>query len=149
MGGTFAGGPGFPVGGGRVPRLRGHAQLASRFTQQRNLPQDRRTAVLFGEVSLPGSDLQYYKISYEHRRYWELTNDFVISVNGEIAYGDAMGGTSILPLWENFYGGGPGSIRGFAARSGVRVIRGVSPSAAMRCMREVSNCCFPTFHEEQ
>ena len=72
---------------------------------------------LFGEVSLPGSDLQYYKISYEHRRYWELTNDFVISVNGEIAYGDAMGGTSILPLWENFYGGGPGSIRGFAARS--------------------------------
>lgn len=72
---------------------------------------------LFGEVSVPGSDLQYYKISYEHRRYWELTNEFVVSVNAEIAYGDAMGGTSILPLWENFYGGGPGNIRGFAARS--------------------------------
>jgi outer membrane protein insertion porin family len=72
---------------------------------------------LFGQASIPGSDLQYYKLSYRHRRYWRLTDEFVFSLNGEIGYGDSYGGTSQLPLWENFYSGGPRRLRGFAARS--------------------------------
>jgi outer membrane protein insertion porin family len=72
---------------------------------------------LFGQATIPGSDLQYYKLSYRHRRYWRLTDEFVFSLNGEIGYGDAYGDTSQLPLWENFYGGGPRRLRGFAARS--------------------------------
>ena len=72
---------------------------------------------LFGEATVPGSDLNYYKISYDHRRYWQLAKDLVVSVNGEIGYGDAYGDTSKLPFFENFFGGGPGSVRGYAARS--------------------------------
>ena len=72
---------------------------------------------MYGKASIPGSDLQYYKLSYRHRRYWPVTEDFVFSTNGEIGFGDAYGGTSRLPLWENFYGGGPRRLRGFAARS--------------------------------
>ena len=72
---------------------------------------------LYGEATVPGSDLSYYKISYDHRRYWQLTKDLVVSVNGEIGYGDAYGGTYQLPFFENFFGGGPGSVRGYAARS--------------------------------
>ena len=72
---------------------------------------------LAGEATIPGSDLTYYKLSYEHRRYWPLAGEVVLSARGELAYGDAYGDTSILPLWENFFGGGPRSIRGFAARS--------------------------------
>jgi outer membrane protein insertion porin family len=71
----------------------------------------------YAEASVPGSDLTYWKLSYDHRRYWPLARDLVISVNGEIGYGDAYGDTSQLPLWENFYAGGPGSIRGYRARS--------------------------------
>lgn len=80
-------------------------------------PRNGAVQAIYGEASVPGSDLNYYKISYEHRRYWELTNDLVVSVNGEIGYGDAYGDTRRMPFFENFFGGGPGSIRGYAARS--------------------------------
>lgn len=79
----------------------------------------RRGAIqsLYGEASVPGSDLTYFKLSYEHRRYWELTSDLIVSVNGEIGYGDSYGSTAKLPFFENYFGGGPGSVRGYAARS--------------------------------
>ena len=80
-------------------------------------PNSGALQALYGEVTVPGSDLEYYKISYDHRRYWQLANDFVVSVNAEIGYGDSYGDTSKLPFFENFFGGGPGSIRGYAARS--------------------------------
>jgi outer membrane protein insertion porin family len=72
---------------------------------------------LFGEATVPGSDLTYFKLSYDHRRYWPLVNDVVFSVNGEIGYGDAYGDTSELPFFENYFAGGPGTVRGYAARS--------------------------------
>ncbi|MCB1801414.1 MAG: outer membrane protein assembly factor BamA [Gammaproteobacteria bacterium] len=72
---------------------------------------------LYGELSVPGSDLQYWKLSYDYRRYWEVAGDVVISLAGEVGYGDSYGDTTRLPFFENFFGGGPNSIRGFAARS--------------------------------
>ena len=72
---------------------------------------------LYGIVSTPGSDLQYYKASYEHRRYWPVVNDFVVSAMGQIGYGDGYGDTYKLPFFENFFAGGPGSIRGFKSRT--------------------------------
>lgn len=80
-------------------------------------PREGAVQSLFAEMSIPGSDLQYWKLSYEHRRYWSITREFVVSLFGEIGFGDAYGSTSRLPFFENFFGGGPGSIRGFAARS--------------------------------
>lgn len=72
---------------------------------------------LYAEASVPGSDLSYYKLSYEHRRYWPLAGDLVVSAAGEIGYGDRYGDTEIYPFFENFFAGGPGSIRGYQARS--------------------------------
>jgi outer membrane protein insertion porin family len=34
-------------------------------------------------------------------------------LHGEVAYGDGYGKTHSLPFFENYYGGGTGSIRGF------------------------------------
>ena len=34
-------------------------------------------------------------------------------VSGEVAYGDGFNGTPGLPFWENFFAGGPQSMRGF------------------------------------
>ena len=72
---------------------------------------------LYTEATVPGSDLSYFKVAYDHRRYWQLSKDLVASVNAEIGYGDSYGDTTKLPFFENFYAGGPGSIRGYAARS--------------------------------
>lgn len=69
------------------------------------------------ELALPGSDLQYYTLSYKHRRYWPLTEDLVFSLNGEIGYGTSYGGTSDLPFFKNFFTGGPRSVRGYSTYS--------------------------------
>lgn len=75
------------------------------------------TQSIFGQLTLPGSDLTYFKLSYDNQRYWPLADNLVFSLSGEINYGDAYGSTSELPLWENFFGGGRNSVRGFESRS--------------------------------
>ena len=72
---------------------------------------------LSAELAIPGSDLEYYKVSYKHRRFWPLFRDLVFSLNGEVGYGAAYGGTSRLPLFKNFFAGGPTSVRGYQSLS--------------------------------
>ena len=72
---------------------------------------------LSAELTLPGSELTYFKASYKHRRYWPVVGDLVFSLNGDVGYGLAYGDTSELPFFENYYGGGPTSVRGFQALS--------------------------------
>ncbi len=72
---------------------------------------------LFGEVAVPGSDLQYYKMSYQEQRYVPLTSRFVFSLSGDVSYGGGYGDTAYLPFFENYYAGGPRSVRGWVANS--------------------------------
>jgi outer membrane protein insertion porin family len=67
------------------------------------------------EITFPGSELTYFKISYSHRRYFPLTNTLVLSANGQIGYGMGYGDTDMLPLYENYFAGGPRTVRGFKA----------------------------------
>jgi outer membrane protein insertion porin family len=65
-------------------------------------------------ATAPGvSDLEYYKLSYKHQVYFPLAKDLTFRLHGEIAYGDGYGDTKNLPFFENYFGGGTGSIRGF------------------------------------
>jgi outer membrane protein insertion porin family len=64
-------------------------------------------------VSVPLSDLEFYRLSYTHDRYVPLWRDLVLNLNGEVGYGDGIGGTHNLPFFENFFAGGPRSVRGF------------------------------------
>ncbi len=85
---------------------------------------DSRNSIMFptrggrqrmgAEISLPGSDLEYYKISYRHQRYLPLSNIFTLGVKGNIGYGDGYAGTKSLPFYENFFAGGFRSMRGIA-----------------------------------
>ena len=43
---------------------------------------------LTGEVVLPPSELQYYKINAQYQRFFPLTQSFTLMVNGELGYGD-------------------------------------------------------------
>ena len=69
---------------------------------------------LSGLITLPGiSDLEYFKLNYKHQEYFPLSSDFTFRLLGEIGYGDGYGDTGRLPFFENYYGGGTGSVRGF------------------------------------
>ena len=72
---------------------------------------------LAAEIAIPGGDLQYYKISYNQRRYIPLTKSLTLLMRGDIGYGDAYGDTDSLPFYENYYAGGIRSVRGFRDNS--------------------------------
>jgi outer membrane protein insertion porin family len=66
------------------------------------------------ETTAPGiSDLEFWKGVYRGQYFKPLTDDFTLRFRGRFGYGDGYGGTDELPFFENFYGGGFGSVRGF------------------------------------
>lgn len=64
-------------------------------------------------ATVPGSDLEYYKLTYKQQHYFPLAKDFTLRLHGELAYGDGYAGTDELPFFEHFFAGGVRSIRGF------------------------------------
>ncbi len=70
---------------------------------------------LGAEVALPGSDLEYWKLSYQYSRYWPISRALVLNTNADIGWGRGYGNTRgfDLPFFENFYAGGTRSVRGF------------------------------------
>ena len=65
------------------------------------------------EISLPGSDLEFYKLNYRGELFLPLSQLFTLRFRTELGYGDGFGATSELPFFEHFYAGGFGSVRGF------------------------------------
>jgi outer membrane protein insertion porin family len=72
---------------------------------------------LFGEIAIPGSDLQYYRLTYRGRKYIPLARRLTLALSGDVGYGDGYGSTDEMPFFENFYAGGPRSVRGFKANT--------------------------------
>lgn len=64
-------------------------------------------------ATVPGSELEYYKLSYKHQHYFPLSQDLTLRLHGEVAYGDGYGDTDQLPFFENYFAGGTGSVRGY------------------------------------
>ncbi len=72
---------------------------------------------IYGEFGLPGGDLNYYKLNYQHQWFIPVSSAFTLLLNGELGYGDGYGKSRELPFFKNFYGGGVSSVRGFATSS--------------------------------
>lgn len=69
---------------------------------------------LAGEITIPGSDLEYYKIGYRHQHFFPIVEDsLTLAVKLDIGYGDSYGDTKVFPFYENYFAGGPKSVRGF------------------------------------
>ena len=64
------------------------------------------------ESGLPGGTLQYYKLSYQNQRYFPLSRNFTLYLNGDVGYGNGLIGKP-LPFFRNYYAGGVSSVRGF------------------------------------
>ncbi|PTN12967.1 outer membrane protein assembly factor BamA [Nitrosomonas aestuarii] len=71
---------------------------------------------LFGEISIPGADLNYYKASYNQKFYYPLTQTFTLLLNTEFGIGDGYAGKP-LPFFKNFFAGGNNSVRGYDLNS--------------------------------
>jgi outer membrane protein insertion porin family len=97
----------FSVGLGWSSNTRNHPVLPTRGKLQR----------LSASVAVPGGSLQFYKLSYEDRRYTPLNDKLTLAYGGRVAYGAAYGSTDEYPFFENFYAGGQGSVRGFASNT--------------------------------
>ena len=69
------------------------------------------------DLTLPGSDLTYYKINYRYQRYHSLSERLVLTWIANIGFGDGYGDTKMLPFFENYYAGGANSVRGFEVNS--------------------------------
>ena len=64
-------------------------------------------------ATVPGSDLEYYKVSYKHQQYFPIAKDLTFRLLGEAAYGDGYGSTDNLPFFEHYFAGGVKSVRGY------------------------------------
>ncbi len=70
----------------------------------------------FTEVGLPGGNVKYYKLSYQHQWLRPLIQDFTLMLNGEAGYANGYGGKP-LPFFKSFFAGGNTSVRGFKSSS--------------------------------
>jgi outer membrane protein insertion porin family len=68
---------------------------------------------VFLSGTVPGSDVEYYTARYNMTLYQPLWRGFVLRYNLETAMGEARGDTTALPPYKQFFGGGPGSVRGY------------------------------------
>lgn len=69
------------------------------------------------EVSVPFSDLEFYKLTYRGEIYFPLFQEFTLHLRTELGYGGGYGETTALPFYEHFFAGGFGSVRGFEANT--------------------------------
>jgi outer membrane protein insertion porin family len=61
----------------------------------------------------PGSGVEYWIGRYDLTKYWRLGGEWILSLGAELAYGEPLGDSTDLPLYKNFFAGGPGSVRGY------------------------------------
>ncbi|MBV7316251.1 outer membrane protein assembly factor BamA [Shewanella sp. NIFS-20-20] len=85
-------------------------------------PTDGSSQRLSGKMTVPGSDLQYFRTEFDTSFYFPIdrAQSFVLLTRARAGYGNGYGSfgdnDQILPFWENFYLGGT-SLRGFKSNS--------------------------------
>jgi len=84
---------------------------------------------LRGEVGIPGLDLEYYKIDYQHAWFKEVFDEVVVMLNAEVGYADSYG-DGPYPFFKNFFAGGVNSVRGF--QNGTLSPQGIDPATGNR-----------------
>jgi outer membrane protein insertion porin family len=114
------------------------------------------------DIALPGSTVQFWKLSTELNHYWPIGKGFVLYLDGQVGYGKTYGSNGIsdtafdalkassaaqdpahvltdmrqdFPFWQNFYAGGVRDVRGFQDNTlGPRIcIDGSTPDKTGNC----------------
>ena len=89
-----------------------------RVTLNRGMfPTDGASTAISLSATVPGSDLNYYRINLRQKFYQPLSSGLVFGFNGEIGYLSTFGDTKETPFFQNFFAGGPRSLRGFESNT--------------------------------
>ena len=68
------------------------------------------------ESSLPGAEVKYYKIGISNTIFYPLSRTFTFAFTTDVGAGGGYGNQE-LPFFKAYYGGGPGSVRGYSQSS--------------------------------
>jgi outer membrane protein insertion porin family len=68
---------------------------------------------LSARYALPLSNVKYYALNYDFIRYFPIYKRWLLSFNAAYDYASALGSTTSLPPYLNYFAGGPDSIRGY------------------------------------
>lgn len=80
-------------------------------------PTAGRSQSLNLEVSVPGSDLTFYKVNYKGQIYFPLSSSWTFRLRTELGFAERYGDTDTVPFFEHFFSGGFGSVRGFKSNT--------------------------------
>ena len=84
-------------------------------SRNRSLFADRgnRTAIN-GRITVPGGGVEYYMANFTFQQYVPIWPDHLtLSLFNDVDYGGAFGKTTAIPPFQQLFGGGPDSVRGF------------------------------------
>ena len=83
------------------------------------LPTDGTRHRVRFDLSIPGSDLEYYTTSYLGETYVPVAakQDVSLKFKTRLRYGDGFGDSNGLPFLRNFFAGGIRSVRGYSYNS--------------------------------
>ena len=95
------------------------AQISwQRVTLNRGMfPTDGSSTVLSLSSTVPGGDIDYARFNIRQKYYQPIANDLVFGFNIELGYLAPFGDTNETPFFQNFYAGGPRSLRGFESNT--------------------------------
>jgi outer membrane protein insertion porin family len=84
---------------------------------------DSRNRVLFADrgarhrvglaITAPGSEVEYYTLRYDWLHYLPFVGPTFLEWTAELSYAEALGDTTEIPPFKRYFGGGPGTVRGF------------------------------------
>ncbi|OWP27733.1 outer membrane protein assembly factor BamA [Eikenella corrodens] len=97
--------------------LKGNIGWGRNKTDDALWPTRGYTTSVNADLGLPGGDLKYYILTHDQRWFFPLSKSFTLMLGGEVGYASSYGGTSSVPFFNNFYGGGLGSVRGYESGS--------------------------------
>lgn len=72
-----------------------------------------RLQVMGTPPAFGSSSVAFYKVSGKTQNFFPLAKDLTLQLSAEVGYGAGFSGTPALPFWENYFAGGPMSMRGF------------------------------------
>ena len=68
---------------------------------------------LFGTITTPGSEVEFWTARYNFTKYQPLFGRWTLRLNADLGFGEGLKGTTALPPYKQFFGGGPTSVRGY------------------------------------
>ncbi|MEO1203675.1 MAG: outer membrane protein assembly factor BamA, partial [Pseudomonadota bacterium] len=82
---------------------RNRALFANRGTRQQ----------LILSAAVPGSEVEFFTARYNLTKYLPIYRGFLLRWQADLGFGEALGDTTALPPYKQYFGGGPQNIRGY------------------------------------